>query len=753
MNSIQQTLSDINNLLLGQFPDTVLTKGRDKAPAIAHKSKTIVELRAIYTKDFTKTNDGDVWGLLLGKDMVAIDFDDPQKYTQWSTKFPELLSCPLETTKKGHHCFFKNDSDYTNKTGIDQKVDFLAIERSGTRRYVVIAPSPDKSWVNPLATTPVKSMSDELKAFLVQIDSAAKRPKSSASGEQQSVKKGGDLLSLNVMRNILASIDPKNVQDNANWLRVIHAVKHQVPPGADKKMKDRYFNVVNEFCKGMDSYSEEENMSLFYSTAPYDGPKCGVGTWKHLVKEFSTNAKLMDKVDPINDKSAAEVYLSHYGDYHCMYQFERWDYDTRVGLWKCPSKGNRLIQMRYAQQLDELREYSEERRKIGDMLAMADANLQEVDLLNLIDTESLGKIQFADCVYDMVAQRRVDHSPSFYSTKAIGRKFKEREDIPQSAFDFVHRIMENNFDPDAEISAQKSDYFLRMIGYAMYGINKERRFLFGLGPSATGKGVLAELVTSAFGTYVITTDPSIYTKKDFSNSSAPKPEIRRLHAVRISWSQEMNMNKPIDGNNIKTYASGGDKTACRTLHKEEVEIRITCLHVCCAQDHPNIEPLDDAVKNRVRYLRFEQVFKKKTDPDYDPKVHKPVDDKLKDQIMENDDIKQAFFWVCMDAYQRYVSDGSLIDPPCVVDDTNKQFEDSQSWQTVFEEHFEITRNLGDVVSFKDIMETLGREGIKMSRAEVKRKLEKLMGIAVGRKHKMPGVKMRTFQSEMAEADF
>ena len=175
--------------------------------------------------------------------------------------------------------------------------------------------------------------------------------------------------------------------------------------------------------------------------------------------------------------------------------------------------------------------------------------------------------------------------------------------------------------------------------------------------------------------------------------------------------------------------------------------------MCCAQDHPNIEPLDDAVKNRVRYLRFEQVFKKKTDADYDPKVHKPVDDKLKDQIMENDDIKQAFFWVCMDAYQRYRKDGSLVDPPCVVDDTNKQFEDSQTWQTVFEEHFEVTRNLGDAVSFKDIMETLGREGIKMSRAEVKRKLEKLMGMTVGRKHKMPGVKMRTFQSETADGDF
>ena len=70
--------------------------------------------------------------------------------------------------------------------------------------------------------------------------------------------------------------------------------------------------------------------------------------------------------------------------------------------------------------------------------------------------------------------------------------------------------------------------------------------------------------------------------------------------------------------------------------------------------HPSVN------RSILKFLGFEQVFKKKTDADYDPKVHKPVDDKLKDQIMENDDIKQAFFWICMDAYQRWGGRAHLL---------------------------------------------------------------------------------------------
>ena len=39
-----------------------------------------------------------------------IDFDDQDKFLEYRDRFPQdMETCPLQTTKKGTHCFFLND--------------------------------------------------------------------------------------------------------------------------------------------------------------------------------------------------------------------------------------------------------------------------------------------------------------------------------------------------------------------------------------------------------------------------------------------------------------------------------------------------------------------------------------------------------------------------------------------------------------------------------------------------------------------
>ena len=743
---MEQVLKNIKNKLSDEFPNTTITKGKDKRPCISHSKLSNDEINRIFVKDIAKYKENTTWGMLLGDDLMCLDFDSVEKYEEWNKLFSELSSCPLERTKKGYHCYFKNDSNYTNKTGVDVNVDLLAIENSGTRRYVVIAPSLDKEWINDFVETNVCDPSKELKVHLKNLLLTEKKPPTKF--------KKKDLIPFNVIRNILKSIDPKEFQNYHDWLKIVFCVKAQIPGGcdADKKIKDKYFDVIDTFCKGMTNYDQKEIIKIIFDTREPE-QEYGLSTWKQIVIDYSSNPSILDIIDPISDKSAADIYIQSYGDYHLLFNFERWDYDDHNGLWRCPPKGDRKIQMRYAQQLTELREFSEEHSKMKNMLNMVDPNIKEMDLLNIIDTASLGKIQFRDCVYDMDNKRVVNHNPEFYSVKAIERNFVKKEDIPKEAFDFVDNLMNNNFDPDPDIAKQKSDYFLRLIGYAMYGMNSERRFVFGLGPSATGKGVLSELVLSTFGSYVITTDPSIYIRSDHNNSSAAKPELRRLHASRICWSQEINMTKTVDGTKIKMLVSGGDKMSCRTLHKEEVEIRINSLHFCCAQDHPDIIPLDDAVKNRIRYLRFEQVFKRPTDPTYDPNVDKLIDDTIKSKIISDDNIKQAFFWRCMEAYARYKADGSLIDPDVIKKDTERQFEDSKTWFSVFNDTFEITNDRSDIIRINEIMKIMEQENIKISQPEMKRKLKEMVGNFDGRKTTISGIQFKHHDNDLTDKDF
>ncbi len=742
---MEQILRDIHNKLVIEFPNTTIARGKDKRPLISHSKMSNDDINKMFLKQVKTYKEKSTWGMLLGDDLMCLDFDSNEKYDEWKQKFPEIETCPLEKTNKGYHCFFKNDLNYNNKTGIDKNVDLLAIEYNGSRRYVVIAPSPDKTWINNFIDTDINNPSDELKEHLRNLLSVDKKPKLILKKQQ--------LLPFNVIRNILKSIDPKEFQNYHNWLKIVFCVKSQIPGGvnADKKVKDKYFDLIDTFCKGMSNYDQNQIISIMFSNEEVEH-EYGIPSWKDIVINYSTNPNILDLIDPINDKSAADIYLKSYGDYHLLFNYERWDYDDNTGLWRCPPKGDRKIQMRYAQNLTELREYSEEHSKMKNMLSMVDPNIKELDLLNTIDTASLGKIQFKDQVYDMVNNRVVNHNPEFYSIKSIERDFMKKEDIPKESFDFIDNILNSNFDPDPKICKQKSEYFLKLIGYAMFGINSERRFIFGLGPSATGKGVLSELVLSTFGSYVITTDPSIYIRSEYNNSSGPKPEIRRLHAARICWSQEINMTKTVDGTKIKSLVSGGDKMSCRTLHKEEVEIRINSLHFCCAQDHPDIVPLDDAVKNRIRYLRFEQVFKRPSDPTYNPDIDKLIDDTIKAKIISDDTIKQAFFWRCMEAYSRYKTAGGLIDPEIIVTDTERQFEDSKTWRSVFEDAFDITRDKDDTIRINEIMKTMEQEGIKISQPEMKRKLKEVLG-EFRASVNIPGIRYKQYEDNKTDKDF
>ena len=163
---MEQVLKNIKIKLSNEFPNTTITKGKDKRPCISHSKLSNDEINRIFVKDIAKYKENTTWGMLLGDDLMCLDFDSVEKYEEWNKMFSELSSCPLERTKKGYHCYFKNDSNYTNKTGLDVNVDLLAIENSGSRRYAVISPSPDKEWINDFVETEVCDPSKELKVHL-----------------------------------------------------------------------------------------------------------------------------------------------------------------------------------------------------------------------------------------------------------------------------------------------------------------------------------------------------------------------------------------------------------------------------------------------------------------------------------------------------------------------------------------------------------------------------------------------------------
>ena len=117
---MEQVLKDIHNKLLNDFPNTTIAQGKDKRPIVSHAKLSNDELNKRFIKQIKTYKERSTWGMLLGEDLMCLDFDSIEKYEEWKKKFPEIGTCPLEKTSKGYHCFFKNDVNYTNKTGIDK---------------------------------------------------------------------------------------------------------------------------------------------------------------------------------------------------------------------------------------------------------------------------------------------------------------------------------------------------------------------------------------------------------------------------------------------------------------------------------------------------------------------------------------------------------------------------------------------------------------------------------------------------------
>jgi hypothetical protein len=92
---MEQVLKSIKRKLSDEFPNTTITKGKDKRPCISHSKLTNDEINRIFEKDIAKYKEKTTWGMLLGDDLMCLDFDSVEKYEYCNKKFSVLSSCPL----------------------------------------------------------------------------------------------------------------------------------------------------------------------------------------------------------------------------------------------------------------------------------------------------------------------------------------------------------------------------------------------------------------------------------------------------------------------------------------------------------------------------------------------------------------------------------------------------------------------------------------------------------------------------------
>jgi phage/plasmid-associated DNA primase len=241
------------------------------------------------------------------------------------------------------------------------------------------------------------------------------------------------------------------------------------------------------------------------------------------------------------------------------------------------------------------------------------------------------------------------------------------------------------------------------------------------------------MLKNAFGGYIGTFNAeslSVGSKGDTKDEAAKMRHALLLRFCRILCSNEVKMDRDLDGNAVKKFASGGDQLVGRTHGgggKDvglEVPFTPHFTPFCMLNDIPNITPMDPGVINRATYIEFSFVFVKVEDVERAPH-YKALDPEL-DKIIKTKSFIEGFIHILLDGYKDYLKNGM---PEFDEEVKDKWTEGNKQGNKVIDAiniMFDITNNDEDTVDVK-VMRNFQKKCTDLSTISITRLNEILRG--------------------------
>lgn len=269
------------------------------------------------------------------------------------------------------------------------------------------------------------------------------------------------------------------------------------------------------------------------------------------------------------------------------------------------------------------------------------------DWLELTANSSLGYLLFKNGIYNM----NTDIFTKGFNPNIV---FHDRipHDFPEYNADDVKYASSISFDLMLDDPLPIIIAFAR----ALAGDIDAKKFYFCPGVSNAGKSKLIEMFIHCFGGFIksFNAENLAHTGKFDNNDEAAKNRWAYLVRFgRILFSNEIKMNYSLNGNSIKKMASGGDKIIGRNHRESETAFVPHFTLFCMLNDIPSIDPLDDAVYNRLVYFEFNKQFVEKVT---NPKTQVLADANLKQKINEPRFVR-GFIQLILDGYRYFLKHG------------------------------------------------------------------------------------------------
>ena len=236
-------------------------------------------------------------------------------------------------------------------------------------------------------------------------------------------------------------------------------------------------------------------------------------------------------------------------------------------------------------------------------------------------------------------------------------------------------------------------YMWDVLSSALLGTNRWEELYTFTGSGGNGKGVLSELLKTAFGAYFISQDVALFTKPR-ERADQPMPALVEARPCRLFMTTEPEADDKLQCGILKKI-SGGDQVEARTLHSPHI-IKYVPQFTLILQTNtiPRLNKIDGGIQRRLRIIRFPfQFVATPTLPH-----HRHGDPDVKDRKCKSVAWRDEFVLMLIERLQVIRKWKSLAPPAKVREVTSGYLDEQNPLKDWLAEHYVITHWEGDYVS-------------------------------------------------------
>jgi len=661
--------------------------------------------------------------------LVAIDIDDPT--IPCAIELMALMSdCNMiQKTKKGFHYVYAFSTYLNQTTGSeDTKIDirsdggciFVEPSLAKTPNGDVIA---TYKWIKtPAKDEAIQDVPEAVIEYLAKLDSryvksddaetdndatnsvvVEETPTETTSEPRNDLSNESD----DVLLKVIDALPIKFLDNYADWIKIGMVMFNE------KYTCEQWDNV----SKKSKNYESGACQKHWISFAREKGRKVMAASLWKMLKDTNSNAfwDLMgDRQDfwsiisMLNHKDAAKFFYNMSPDAYLWNECLGWFSLTPQNIWKGYEKSqphglkrhisDTLQEMAMDTKRAELNAYAKASSKITDKDKQSQLQKSHSTKLNTIltaykafgssefcngvisflasfyDKEDLEEVMdmnryvfaFTDGCYDLKMCQFRSIQPTDYISTTTGYAYpKASNPVTRSAIQkFLYGLFENKED---------DEYLQKVLASCLFGGNRWEEFYCFTGTGGNGKGVISDLLKTAFGDYYLSVDNSLFTKP-LERKDQPVPALVEARCKRIMMTTEPESDDKLQGGLIKKI-SGGDIIEARTLHSKHIVKYVPQFKVILQMNNiPKMTRIDGGIERRMRIINFPFKFvsaDKITSP-----FHRLGDPDVKEIYCQSDEWRNEFILMMTETYKEIKELKNLPVPSRVAEATGDYIDDN-----------------------------------------------------------------------------